>query len=62
MNKLLLFLSGNKGMIVAIIAIIITYMLKENIISANLALMLEGILGVIAKGTSIATAQMYKNK
>lgn len=61
-GKIIEFLSGKKTTIVAIIALIVTYLLKENIIDINLAGLLDGILVILAGGANIATTRYFKSK
>lgn len=56
------WLSGKKSAIIGIIALIITYLLTEGMITENLAYLLNGILIIIGGGASYATKQLVYGK
>lgn len=56
------WLSGKKSAIVGIFALIVTYLLTEGVINENLAILFNGVLVIIAGGTSYATGKLVYKK
>ena len=56
--KALKWLSGKKTTIYGILGLIVTYLLSEGIIDANMAYLFGGILTLLAPGMSFATKKL----
>lgn len=59
---ILKWLSGKKSTIIAILAAVVTFLLSENIINENLAILLNGILIIVGGGASYATRKLVYKK
>ena len=61
MKKILKWLSGKKSFIFGLCGVIIVYCQGEGVMSANLAVAIQGFLTIIAGGTSYATGKYIYN-
>jgi len=62
MTKFWIWLSGKKSVIIGIAGLILAYLVKENIVSNNLQILLNGILILIAGKASIETRKAFAKR
>jgi len=58
MDSLLKFLNGKKTIFVGVLALVVTYLVAEQIIDSNLAYLLNGIVILLGGTASVATKKM----
>ena len=61
-TQALKWLSGKKSALIGILALIVTFLVSETIITQNLAILLNGILVIIGGGASYATKKLVYKK
>lgn len=59
MDKILLFLSGKKTTIVAIINAVMVFLSGRNLIAPDVALLISSLLVALGLVANVATAKMY---